>query len=283
MDELDRAKLTFEQAEGLEPLPTQLKPKQLTQGLRSGLWFTLHLRLQDATEPYDLTIQGDWQAILLSHHVFRLNLPADEFNPSAKQQIASIKKTLFDGSYGEVFGLLQWILRHQHCPSDFADDVATILGINQAGYRLIDRKTFVPIASAEEAAIAKQAFATLNVSKYSGARKHLLGAGERLSSGDAAGSVRESMQAVESVARVITKQNTFAEALKVLEQQWNIHPALKAAFSRLYGYTSDEQGVRHPLIDDPNSSVDEADALFMYGACAAFVTYLVEKSAAKPQ
>jgi hypothetical protein len=71
---------------------------------------------------------------------------------------------------------------------------------------------------------------------------------------------------------------TFADALKVLEQRWEIHPALKAAFSRLYGYSSDKQGIRHPLLDEASASVDEAEALFMFGACAAFVSYLIGKA-----
>jgi hypothetical protein len=81
--------------------------------------------------------------------------------------------------------------------------------------------------------------------------------------------------------RLITEKKHFADALKVLEAKWKIHPALMDAFSKLYGYTSAEQGIRHPLVDDQNASVDEADALFMFGACSAFVTYLIEKSATK--
>jgi hypothetical protein len=34
----ERKKLTFEQAEGAEPLPTQLKLKELSPLLRSALW-----------------------------------------------------------------------------------------------------------------------------------------------------------------------------------------------------------------------------------------------------
>jgi hypothetical protein len=40
-------------------------------------------------------------------------------------------------------------------------------------------------------------------------------------------------------------------------------------------------GIRHPVLDDPNASVDKADALFMFGACSAFVTYLIQKSSQK--
>jgi hypothetical protein len=34
--------------------------------------------------------------------------------------------------------------------------------------------------------------------------------------------------------------------------------------------------------DDPNASVDEADALFMFGACAAFISYLIGKAKSQP-
>jgi hypothetical protein len=57
-----------------------------------------------------------------------------------------------------------------------------------------------------------------------------------------------------------------------------IHGGLKNGFTAIYGYTSDAQGIRHPLVDEPNSKVDEADALFMIGACAAFVSYMINKA-----
>ena len=55
---------------------------------------------------------------------------------------------------------------------------------------------------------------------------------------------------------------------------------MKLAFVKLYGFTSDEKGIRHPLLDLPAANVDETDALFMIGACAAFVSYLINKSRA---
>jgi hypothetical protein len=63
-----------------------------------------------------------------------------------------------------------------------------------------------------------------------------------------------------------------------LEEAWRIHGGLKNGFNNLYGYTSDEKGLRHPSIDDPNAKVDEADAMFIIGACSAFVSYLINKS-----
>ena len=45
----------------------------------------------------------------------------------------------------------------------------------------------------------------------------------------------------------------------------------------LYGYTSDEDGIRHALLGE-QEKVDIDDAVFMFGACASFTAYLVNKA-----
>ena len=52
---------------------------------------------------------------------------------------------------------------------------------------------------------------------------------------------------------------------------------LKAGFSKIYGYTSDKDGIRHALLGG-DADVDVVDATFMLGACASFVTYLINKA-----
>jgi hypothetical protein len=66
-------------------------------------------------------------------------------------------------------------------------------------------------------------------------------------------------------------------ALNKLAIKAHIHQALKRGLGSLYGYASDEQGIRHSLVFEGEANVDEADALYMFGACAAFVTYLIGK------
>jgi hypothetical protein len=95
-----------------------------------------------------------------------------------------------------------------------------------------------------------------------------------------ADSLRESIHSVESTARVLEPSGSLSGALARLEKKANIHGALKQGFNSLYGYSSDEQGVRHALLDAGDANVDEADALFMFGACAAFVSYLINKARA---
>ena len=44
-----------------------------------------------------------------------------------------------------------------------------------------------------------------------------------------------------------------------------------------YGYTSDQGGIRHALLEESN--IDEAEAKFMMVACSAFVNFCVQRSA----
>ena len=84
----------------------------------------------------------------------------------------------------------------------------------------------------------------------SGSAAHLRKAAECINGQDWAEGVRESINAVESVARQLDpKASTkLGPALKSLERSGTLHPALKEAFTKLYGYTSDEQGIRHALL-----------------------------------
>ena len=52
-----------------------------------------------------------------------------------------------------------------------------------------------------------------------------------------------------------------------------VHGSMKAAFEKLYGYTSDARGIRHAGdIGGPNSTFEEAK--FMLVSCCAFINYL---------
>jgi hypothetical protein len=80
------------------------------------------------------------------------------------------------------------------------------------------------------------------------------------------------------VCRKISNEKTFKDALNKIKERHKIHPSLEAGFIKIYSYTSDEKGIRHALIEEPEANVDETDALFMFSACVAFVSYLINKS-----
>jgi hypothetical protein len=88
-------------------------------------------------------------------------------------------------------------------------------------------------------------------------------------------SIKESISAVEAACREVASQPkaTLGDALKKIPK---LHPALMKAFSSLYGYTNDADGIRHALLEEPN--LTKQDATFMLVACSAFVGFLYEKS-----
>ena len=102
---------------------------------------------------------------------------------------------------------------------------------------------------------------------------------ECIKNGDLSGSVRESIHAVESVARRLNAdaEKSLKPALDALSQKAHLHPAFKRGIENLYGYTSDEDGIRHALLGE-QEKVDIDDAVFMFGACASFTAYLVNKA-----
>ena len=51
---------------------------------------------------------------------------------------------------------------------------------------------------------------------------------------------------------------------------------LQQGFQKIYSWSSDKEGIRHALMNDPNLSFD--DAKFMLVSCSAFVNYLVSKA-----
>ncbi|UZE46960.1 hypothetical protein ONR75_18300 [Rhodopseudomonas sp. P2A-2r] len=142
----------------------------------------------------------------------------------------------------------------------------------------MDGDVLCPIGSEEDARTVSEAFASLKLAGLVGAREHLRTASVALSAGEFSDSVRESIHAVESAVRVMEPSGDFSKALSKLELKTNLHSALKKGFLAIYGFSSDEQGIRHPLLEKEAPAVDEADALFMIGACSAFLSYLVNKS-----
>lgn len=185
----------------------------------------------------------------------------------------------FHGNYRGVLGFIQWILRAQNSGSNLHEHVEAALRESRAAYRVFDSDTIVPIESDAEEQTLKLAFADVTASEFRGARSHLREAGSKLTEGDYAGSILESIHAVEAVARVLEPgAQTLGPALSKLEKSIRIHPALRTGFSNLYGFTNDEKGIRHPLLDKPGAQVDETDALYMLGSCAAFVSYLINKA-----
>lgn len=156
----------------------------------------------------------------------------------------------------------------------------TILERELSAYRFVGRK-IIEITTEEEIAEVEQALEISSSLKP--VADHLDSALNLLAdrkSPDYRNSIKESISAVEAISSLITGSTTasLGDALKQLEKKKTVdmHPALKESLNKLYGYTSDAEGIRHALLKESN--LDFEDAKFMLVSCSAFVNYLKAKS-----
>lgn len=271
--------LTFEQREGASPLPRQLELREISQELRAIVWriFELHIEAHTSSMGGAPWIEDPWLTILRQKWVYR-DHRLDNFSTRHKDRMSDLKAVVEFGDYANFLGLLEWIMRQQHCPPKFRSHISSALERSRAAYRVVGGDTIMAISDEAEAATMNKVLLDLQAAGLHAPQAHMKKAAENLTAGHWADSVRESVHAVESVARLLAPGETgLAAALRKLEGTAKIHGGLKAGFNSIYGYTSENQGIRHPLVDDPNASVDETDAIFMLGACASFVSYLTGK------
>jgi hypothetical protein len=141
------------------------------------------------------------------------------------------------------------------------------------GYRYVN-SIIIPITDDTEISSIEEATTTA----YRNVNNHLNKALVLISDRehpDYANSIKESISAVEAIcSEILGKSDTLGAALKKLEQKGiAIHPCLKGAFDKLYGYTSDATGIRHAgQLDGKGATFDEAK--FMLISCSAFINYI---------
>lgn len=151
-----------------------------------------------------------------------------------------------------------------------------VLEEEKSGYRILDN-LIVPVTSNDELNQIEESLNTPFENVNLSLEKALKLYSDRKTP-DYQNSIKESITAVESMCCIICHDDsvTLGQALSKLESQGiYIHGAMKAGFNALYGYTSDETGIRHGGIN--NSKVSAEDAKYMLISCAAFINYLKEK------
>lgn len=263
--------------EGGASAPSQLQRADISAELRALLWdaFCAELTYEDKYGRMQLRRKG--VDTLRLKHVKRDHRPADEFTPSYKVTYGSLKSEFFALRFPEFYGLVEWLLRNFEGPS-LSIRVADALLQSRAPFRVLDGDTLAPVATPEEFEALKSAIRSAEQHDLHGAVAHLKAASSAASSGRWADSIRESVHAVETTAvNLEPSAKELGPALNKLEQKGLLHAGLKNGFKAIYGYASDENGVRHAIFDSKSANTDEADALFMIGACAAFVSYLIAK------
>ena len=159
--------------------------------------------------------------------------------------------------------------------TNFKNGVNKIFLEENIGYRIINNQV-VDITNEEEIDEIEKAMDSIFDTVNNHFEKALLFYSDRKNP-DYKNSIKESISAVESMCCIICEEKVvLGKALGKLEKNGiYIHGAMKNGFQALYGYASDENGIRHGGIED--KEVTEEDAKFMLVTCSAFVNYLKVK------
>ena len=261
--------------------------------LRNNLWDALTVFYWDRVRapvvgPYVrlLSANPEMNALLrLVWHLF-FQRPLDTLQDHWADTHKQLREWFFECEWNEVYDFIEFVPKHYVAKDkpvnrEFREYCNFVLERNLSAYRFVGGE-IIGLTSDEEIAEIEEALDS--TARLKGVNTHLRTALSRLSdreSPDYRNSIKESISAVESLCELISgeKKATLGQALKQIEKQAELHGALKGAFEKLYGYTSDADGIRHALglLEEPN--LRSEDAKFMLVACSAFVNYLLAKAA----
>ncbi len=273
-------RLNFAQRHGFESVPSQLT-NDLSKHARAALMAALLRSIESYERFGERRMPDPWYSILARVHVFYEGESPIKYDGDFSFGVTRLDYLLTHKDFWKVLSLIEYILRDRDCPSELAPLVNLAFSETGSAFRVFGGDTIAPVRSEFERDSIESALGQLSTGKLAGARMHLKNGASNLTAGKFADSIRESIHAVESVARVLSPGTKgLGKALQALEKSASIHGSLKKAFEQLYGYTSQEEGMRHPRVSAENGNVDQTDAIFMLGACASFVSYLIAKARA---
>ncbi|MGE0498123.1 MAG: AbiJ-NTD4 domain-containing protein [Ramlibacter sp.] len=276
---------SFSQRMGIEPARPPLQVDSVNADLRNSIWNVLH-------QFYEY---GAWTSVATNVAMHFTKTTIDSIDTenwySCKLWVREVFEKL---KWNRLYDLLEF-LNHLHTKrmiaidyhsgtkevsgTDFRAVVNFVLEREASGYRFVGTE-IAPITDATEMGAIQDGVSAAAGAGLRGAEEHIRASVRMLSlkpQPDYRNAVKEAISAVESVAKILAKNEkaTLDEALKTISFKSDVHPALKGAFSKLYGYASDSDGVRHAITEA--ATVDFAEAKYMVVACSAFVYYLIEK------
>ena len=274
----------FSQRYGYKPVKSVIQTESIDQELRTGLWNALDIFYWRTGRPHEHLRSSSNEELKVLFDLLWLDYfkqPIDTIPEYPYLVEKQIRGYFFSCRWSEIYDIVEFIANNyprEYTNEKFISYCNAILEREVSGYRFVG-ETIAQITSEEEIVEVEEALAYGD--QLRPISIHLKTALDLLSdrkSPDYRNSIKESISAVEAICRLIAGSNaTLGKALGEIRRQGKVdlHGALEGAFDKLYGYTSDEEGIRHSLLEE--SDLDFEDAKFMLVSCSAFINYLKVK------
>lgn len=274
--------LKFSDRIGVTKVPNVLQVEGMSDALRNSLWNYLLNTIFSGETKYHKEVSK----IICERH-FKLpvdTLPWDEYKQKTWLRSYFLSESF---QWYQVYNLIEFIADNCHAmrynldPNRFKSEVNQVLEEEMSGYRFISG-TLAPISSPEEISSITSALVAAQEKELYGTKKHIetaLALMARKPAPDYRNSIKESISSIESLAKQLTGETGggLEKALSKLDSVVHFHGAFKASLVSLYGYTSDQNGIRHAILEEQNIGFDEAK--FMLITCSALVNFIISKAA----
>ncbi len=272
--------MNFSQRIGKEPIDKPLQIDSMSIELRNSLWNYTYEFFAD-----------NWIEHIKYFYSSFFRLPVDEV-PSTRPIRArgEFKKLFMALDWNKVYEFIELFISYflsslnsdRKAQNEFDlrinEELNTILTREYSGYRLSDGK-FVKITDNAELSTIEDAKQSSH-EKYPNIFTHLDKALTLMSertNPDYRNSIKESISAVEGICKTLTgeKSGGIGKAMEKLSTDIGMHNAMKDGFKKMYAYTSNEDGIRHAILEQ--SEVGFAEAKYILVICSAFVYFVIQK------
>jgi len=190
-----------------------------------------------------------------------------------------IRLHFFEQQWWMAYDLIEFLMKTitEHWKEQLKTTLNHFLEDENSAYRLVGDEVLEIIDEYEIEAIESALDKGIRASD-----SHLSRALELLSDRkqpDYRNSIKESISAVEATCQVFADKPkaTLRDCLQVIKRNGKVHPALEEAFKKLYGYTSDDGGIRHAMTEN-SVPPSFSDAKFMLVGCSGFINFLWTKA-----
>lgn len=272
----------FSERIGKSEIKTDIQLDYIDEDLRNSLWNVVLQYINEPLRNTNYLSSSDYETFIKSLWFSHFKEPIDDIPSGTSSIRKEIRDRFFSWHYLDIYDFLDFIVRVDNLPfpiERFVNDCNFVLKRELSGYRFVNFE-LAPITNEIEISGIEQAINQSSENGFIGVNLHLTNALNKLSdrqNPDYRNSIKESISSVESICQQITGDTNveLGKAIKKLKEILPIHGALEQGFIKLYGYTSDGDGIRHAMMDE--DSLDQEDALYMLISCSSFVSYLMVK------
>ena len=283
----------FSGRHGIITASNALQKGSIDERLRNRLWSCVSQIYFDDLKHHT---SSDELANILFWNIWDdfLGKPVDTISDITNRNVSAVRDWFFSAKWNEVYDFLEFLGEFKDAKNSGGTwdrlrkkTAAFIVVVNEklaqekAAYRFVGSQ-IAEVTNDSEIMEINQALEVEG--KYSGARAHIQSALKLYSNReqpDYRNSVKESISAIESVFTSINgkKSSGLAAAIKLAENGGLVlHPALRNGIISIYGWTSDDGGIRHGLTEN-SAKVREVEARLMLILCSALMNYLISQKA----